>query len=157
MPKYYCDYCDVYLTHDSASVRKTHNTGWKHKMAVRQFYQQFAEDWTQALIDSKVREMESNRVGGTPASFLPFPPGATGPAGGMLPPPYPVPGMPPGGPPMGLMPNPGMPHMPMPPGMFPPHEGGAPPPGMFPGAPFPGAPFAGPPAGAPPGAAPQKA
>ena len=90
MPKYYCDYCDVYLTHDSASVRKTHNTGyvfyfplllqtltenrWKHKMAVRQFYQQFAEDWTQALIDSKVREMEANRFGmyfsNTTASLL---------------------------------------------------------------------------------------
>jgi hypothetical protein len=32
-------------------------------MAVRQFYQGFAEDWTQALIDSKVREMEANRFG----------------------------------------------------------------------------------------------
>ena len=31
MPKYYCDYCDTYLTHDSPSVRKTHNGGRKHK------------------------------------------------------------------------------------------------------------------------------
>lgn len=32
MPKYYCDYCDVFLTHDSPSVRKTHNGGRKHKV-----------------------------------------------------------------------------------------------------------------------------
>jgi hypothetical protein len=25
MPRYYCDYCDVFLTHDSPSVRKQHN------------------------------------------------------------------------------------------------------------------------------------
>ena len=27
MPKYFCDYCDTYLTHDSPSVRKTHCSG----------------------------------------------------------------------------------------------------------------------------------
>lgn len=32
MPRYYCDYCDTYLTHDSASVRKQHNAGYKHKV-----------------------------------------------------------------------------------------------------------------------------
>ncbi|VEL33251.1 unnamed protein product [Protopolystoma xenopodis] len=26
MPKYYCDYCEAFLTHDSPSVRKTHCT-----------------------------------------------------------------------------------------------------------------------------------
>ena len=31
MPRYYCDYCDAYLTHDSASVRRQHNVGFKHK------------------------------------------------------------------------------------------------------------------------------
>uniref|UniRef100_T1JIP4 Matrin-type domain-containing protein n=1 Tax=Strigamia maritima TaxID=126957 RepID=T1JIP4_STRMM len=30
MPKYYCDYCNTYLTHDSPSVRKTHCSGGKH-------------------------------------------------------------------------------------------------------------------------------
>mmetsp|Transcript_962 Transcript_962/g.1096 ORF Transcript_962/g.1096 Transcript_962/m.1096 type:complete len:88 (+) Transcript_962:36-299(+) len=38
MPKYYCDYCDIWLTHDSPSVRKNHNDGWKHKFCVRSFY-----------------------------------------------------------------------------------------------------------------------
>ena len=38
MPRYYCDYCDAYLTHDSASVRKQHNIGFKHKANVRAYY-----------------------------------------------------------------------------------------------------------------------
>ncbi|KAI2663902.1 hypothetical protein H4Q32_012530 [Labeo rohita] len=29
--RFYCDYCDTYLTHDSPSVRKTHCSGRKHK------------------------------------------------------------------------------------------------------------------------------
>lgn len=40
MPKFYCDYCDIFLTHDSPSVRKAHNTGWKHKINVREWYLQ---------------------------------------------------------------------------------------------------------------------
>ena len=32
MPRYYCDFCDAYLTHDSRSVRKQHNAGFKHKV-----------------------------------------------------------------------------------------------------------------------------
>ena len=41
MPRYYCDYCDTYLTHDSAAVRKQHNSGYKHKANVRNYYMQF--------------------------------------------------------------------------------------------------------------------
>jgi U1 small nuclear ribonucleoprotein C len=59
MPKYYCDYCDIFLTHDSPSVRKSHNEGWKHKAAVKAYYSQFEEDYTQNLIDQKIREWES--------------------------------------------------------------------------------------------------
>lgn len=39
MTKYYCDYCDVYLTHDSTSVRKSHNAGWKHAQAVKDYFE----------------------------------------------------------------------------------------------------------------------
>ncbi|KAJ7549636.1 hypothetical protein O6H91_07G061100 [Diphasiastrum complanatum] len=62
MPRYYCDYCDTYLTHDSCflflqpSVRKQHNQGYKHKANVRNYFQQFEEQQTQSLIDQKVRE-----------------------------------------------------------------------------------------------------
>eukprot|EP01080_Neovahlkampfia_damariscottae_P011695 gene11695-4929_t len=43
MPKFYCDFCDVFLTHDTLNVRRSHNTGWKHKANVRAYYAQFLE------------------------------------------------------------------------------------------------------------------
>lgn len=52
MPKYYCDYCDTYLTHDSPSVRKTHCSGRKHKENVRFYYQKWMEERAQSLIDA---------------------------------------------------------------------------------------------------------
>ncbi|XP_009787966.1 U1 small nuclear ribonucleoprotein C-like [Nicotiana tabacum] len=56
MPRYYCDYCDTYLTHDSPSVRKQHNAGYKHKANVRSYYLKFEEEQTQILIDQKIKE-----------------------------------------------------------------------------------------------------
>lgn len=56
MPRYYCDYCDTYLTHDSPSVRKQHNAGYKHKANVRSYYQQFEAQQNQSLIDQKIKE-----------------------------------------------------------------------------------------------------
>lgn len=44
MPRYYCYYCDVNLTHDSPAVRKLHNTGIKHKKNVMTYYAQFLPD-----------------------------------------------------------------------------------------------------------------
>jgi U1 small nuclear ribonucleoprotein C len=66
MPRYYCDYCDTHLTHDSPSVRKQHCAGYKHKANVRQYYQQFEEQQTQSLIDQKVKE----HLGQTTAAAL---------------------------------------------------------------------------------------
>lgn len=43
MPKYFCDYCDTYLTHDSPSVRKTHCAGRKHKENVKFYYEKWYE------------------------------------------------------------------------------------------------------------------
>lgn len=37
--KYIGDYCDVYLTHDSMSVRKAHNSGRNHLRNVIDYYQ----------------------------------------------------------------------------------------------------------------------
>jgi len=65
MPKYYCDYCDIFLTHDSPSVRKSHNEGWKHKAAVRAYYSQFEQDATQNMIEQKVREWQEGSKMGT--------------------------------------------------------------------------------------------
>ncbi|RHY96028.1 hypothetical protein DYB35_005146 [Aphanomyces astaci] len=39
MPRYYCDYCDTYLTHDSQAGRKQHNRGWKHRENVKLYYE----------------------------------------------------------------------------------------------------------------------
>ncbi|MBI20063.1 MAG: hypothetical protein CMB73_05760 [Euryarchaeota archaeon] len=39
--EYFTDYCDTHLTHDSATVRKQHNSGFKHKANVRAYYAQF--------------------------------------------------------------------------------------------------------------------
>merc|ERR1712020_96022 len=113
MPKYYCDYCDTYLTHDSPSVRKTHCAGRKHKENVKFYYQKWIEEQAQSLIDATTAAFKAGKL-----------PGAV-PGGVAIPPPM---GMRPGMPPPGM---PGMPGMP-PPGM-PPHM-------MRPGMPMPGMP-----------------
>lgn len=52
MPKFFCDYCDVYLTHDSMSVRKAHNNGRNHLRNVQAYYEQISSDQTQQVINS---------------------------------------------------------------------------------------------------------
>uniref|UniRef100_A0AC34QCW2 U1 small nuclear ribonucleoprotein C n=1 Tax=Panagrolaimus sp. JU765 TaxID=591449 RepID=A0AC34QCW2_9BILA len=64
MPKYYCDYCDTFLTHDSPSVRKTHNGGRKHKENVRMYYQTWMEQQAQKLVDATTRAFtQQQRLG----------------------------------------------------------------------------------------------
>ena len=72
MPKYYCEYCDIFLTHDSVSVRKSHCDGWKHKSAVKQWYQQFEVDFIQNLIDQKVKEHEMREQRGFQGKITSF-------------------------------------------------------------------------------------
>ena len=43
MTRYYCEYCDVFLTHDALSVRRLHNSGFKHKGNVRSYYERFLQ------------------------------------------------------------------------------------------------------------------
>ncbi|KAI9141352.1 hypothetical protein BKA69DRAFT_1022764, partial [Paraphysoderma sedebokerense] len=50
------DYCDIYLTHDSPSVRKAHNTGWKHIMHVKSYYAELGHDKAQEVIDSITKD-----------------------------------------------------------------------------------------------------
>ena len=47
MPKFYCDYCDAYLAHDSAAGRKQHTRGWKHVAAFKAHYQNLYPAWAQ--------------------------------------------------------------------------------------------------------------
>ncbi|KAF2882241.1 hypothetical protein ILUMI_23934 [Ignelater luminosus] len=126
MPKYYCDYCDTYLTHDSPSVRKTHCTGRKHKDNVKFYYQKWMEEQAQHLIDATTAAFKAGKIANNPfaqaGKGVAIPPPAqltmgqrpAGPgAPGMLPPGGPVPPMMMG------------PHGPMPPmmGMRPPMMG----------------------------------
>ncbi|TYG56346.1 hypothetical protein ES288_D08G057000v1 [Gossypium darwinii] len=131
MPRYYCDYCDTYLTHDSPSVRKQHNAGYKHKANVRTYYQQFEEQQTQSLIDQRIKEhlgqaaafqqvgaaFNQHLMAQRPRLPVMSIPGAPLPVNqpmvpGMRPPvlPRPIPGAP------GYIPVPGLPPMMAPPG-----------------------------------------
>eukprot|EP01133_Synstelium_polycarpum_P013439 gene13439-15838_t len=119
MPKYYCEYCDKYLTHDSPSVRKSHIVGKVHQQAVRLYYQQFEADFHRGLVDSKMKEV------GMRQGMPPFMPGGFVPGTGIL-------QNGPGQFPMGFPPGAFPPNMPLP-MQFPP--GGVPQGGQLP---FPG-------------------
>jgi len=70
MPKYYCDYCDSYLTHDSKSVRKTHFSGRKHKDMVRHYYQDWLEKEAAKLIAVTQRQYHAGEISGTAAATM---------------------------------------------------------------------------------------
>ncbi|CEP00362.1 U1 small nuclear ribonucleoprotein C [Plasmodiophora brassicae] len=123
MPKYYCDYCDRFLTHDSFQGRKQHNRGKKHQDNIRIYFSQFLS--THGPGGVPLTEMYPN---GVPPYFGMPPP--MPPAGFMGGPPPPFPYPPPGPPQFGAgMPPP---HMPPPQGVMPmpPHAMPVPPPGM---------------------------
>ncbi|KAK9459019.1 U1 zinc finger-domain-containing protein [Lipomyces oligophaga] len=67
MPKYFCDYCDVFLTHDSRSVRKAHNSGRNHIKNVIDYYQMVCQTQAQSIIEA----LEAQRAG-KPASPSPY-------------------------------------------------------------------------------------
>ncbi|GAB6029018.1 hypothetical protein CHUAL_004806 [Chamberlinius hualienensis] len=127
MPKYYCDYCDTYLTHDSPSVRKTHCSGRKHKENVKFYYQKWMEEQAQNLIDATTAAFKAGKIASNPfappprpGAAIPPPPALQGPRGPLPPrmpgmPPGPIPGpLPPMGAPMPIM----GPHGPIPPTMM---------------------------------------
>ncbi|KAJ6637304.1 U1 small nuclear ribonucleoprotein C [Pseudolycoriella hygida] len=103
MPKYYCDYCDTYLTHDSPSVRKTHCTGRKHRDNVKFYYQKWMEEQAQHLIDATTAAFKAGKIAQNPFAAPPPKLGVNIPPPNQLGPPRP-----------GMMP----PVMMMPPGMM---------------------------------------
>ncbi|XP_055708264.1 U1 small nuclear ribonucleoprotein C [Phlebotomus papatasi] len=129
MPKYYCDYCDTYLTHDSPSVRKTHCTGRKHKDNVKFYYQKWMEEQAQSLIDATTAAFKAGKIVQNPFAQPPPKGVAIPPPNTLAPPPRQgmmtgIPGMP------QMMMNP---HMMMPPsmGMNPGMMAGPPPIGQY--------------------------
>lgn len=73
MGKCYCDYCDVFLTHDSVAVRKQHNDGNRHKQNVCEYYRQFIGMKTQRLIDDIVASFEVKVIQGLVRPTFGFP------------------------------------------------------------------------------------
>ena len=141
--RYFCDYCDSFLTHDSLSVRREHNAGYKHKANVKSYYLMYSEEG-QATLDAEARGLPppvfmNPPIGGGPPPVgggPPMPRVGGGPpmphAGGGPPMPRVGGGPPPphagGGPPMPRVGGgPPMPHV----GPPPPHVGGPPPPRRY--------------------------
>lgn len=62
MGKHYCDYCDVFLTHDSVSVRKAHNSGRNHLQNVREYYQTLDPEQIQQVIDTLAQEYDRRGI-----------------------------------------------------------------------------------------------
>ncbi|RUP18675.1 U1 zinc finger-domain-containing protein [Jimgerdemannia flammicorona] len=69
MPKYYCEYCDIYLTHDSAAVRKAHNAGKNHLLNVRTYYAELGQDNAQVIIDEVTEAHQSIEETGFPHQY----------------------------------------------------------------------------------------
>ncbi len=44
MPKFYCEYCGIYLTHSSPSGRKQHAKGRKHINNKIEYYSQYLNE-----------------------------------------------------------------------------------------------------------------
>nr|CAH8849662.1 unnamed protein product [Trichobilharzia regenti] len=106
MPKYYCDYCDTYLTHDSPSVRKTHCGGRNHKDNVKEYYQKWLEEQVQRLVD---HTSEAYKQGKMPPPLFGAPAGMPPPGLGYPPRYPPIIGVPAGfRPPHPLVPPQGM-------------------------------------------------
>lgn len=140
MPKYYCgklntttrhavlfttllfviiEYCDIFLTHDSSSVRKAHNAGKNHILNVRNYYAEISQDKAQAIINEITRAYE-NASAVLPPQYAGYPQFGS----------FNGPGFP-GRPPPHMMARPGFP-FPPPPGQFMPQPGFRPPPGQRP-------------------------
>lgn len=155
MGKHYCDYCDVFLTHDSTAVRKAHNQGHKHLQNVRDYYASLPPSDTQEILDAVSKDYQDHALRppleltapvsgfgiplGMMRAMMPPPP-IVGPGGIVVPPgmhppdltkPPPSLVVPPGMPPPDLSRPP--PSIGIPPGM-PPPDISRPPPGLAPQA-----------------------
>uniref|UniRef100_A0A8D2DVH2 Matrin-type domain-containing protein n=1 Tax=Sciurus vulgaris TaxID=55149 RepID=A0A8D2DVH2_SCIVU len=77
MHKFYCNYCDIFLTHDAPSVRKTHSSGRKHKENMKDSYQKWIkklakmmEEQVQSLINKATAAFQLGRVLLVPSLYL---------------------------------------------------------------------------------------
>lgn len=70
MPKFYCEYCGIYLTHSSPSGRKQHGEGRKHIQNKIDYYSQLLVDAHSQgnlhTINKLFLKQGNNMVGGFP-------------------------------------------------------------------------------------------
>jgi len=106
MPKYFCDYCETFLTHDSAAGRTQHIRGWKHVQAFKQYYLNLYPQWAteqhqRVLAQHQQQQQQQQPQYIMQQGLLPPPPGSG--AYGLPPPPPPgtgIVGLPPPPPPL---------------------------------------------------------
>jgi U1 small nuclear ribonucleoprotein C len=107
MPRYYCDYCEVYLTHGSFRARRQHIYGWKHRENVKLYYQPYVQQMPMRPMMPPPPMFGGMQPRGMMPPMMP-PRGMMMPPRGMMIPPRGMPprGMPPGFqmPPRGMMP-----------------------------------------------------
>eukprot|EP01035_Chromulina_nebulosa_P063191 gene63191-86441_t len=71
MPRFYCDYCDAYLTHDSMTGRQQHMRGWKHRENFRNHYQSLYPAWVQEQQALQMQQMQQFQMMMSPGMFMP--------------------------------------------------------------------------------------
>jgi hypothetical protein len=55
MPKYFCEYCGIYLTHSSPGGRKQHSHGRKHINNKIEYYSQFLYEFQQNTYNNLIK------------------------------------------------------------------------------------------------------
>jgi hypothetical protein len=68
MPKYFCEYCGIYLTHSSPWGRKQHSHGRKHINNKIEYYSQFLYEFQQNTYSNIVKTGMPNQGQGHPQS-----------------------------------------------------------------------------------------
>ena len=69
MPKYFCEYCGIYLTHSSPGGRKQHSHGRKHINNKIEYYSQFLYEFQQNNQANVLNlAMRMSGPGGNPAN-----------------------------------------------------------------------------------------
>ena len=63
MPRYFCDYCDAYLTRDSAPGRAQHLRGWRHRENFKNYYMQYFGAWNAQQIATNGAFMQFPQMG----------------------------------------------------------------------------------------------
>mmetsp|Transcript_15678 Transcript_15678/g.38646 ORF Transcript_15678/g.38646 Transcript_15678/m.38646 type:complete len:198 (+) Transcript_15678:88-681(+) len=64
MGRFYCDYCDIYLTHDNEGGRRQHCAGRKHLENVYSYYNQLGYASQQELHQQMQANMQGQHVAG---------------------------------------------------------------------------------------------